>query len=103
MSAGFVQVIVWSAWLTVRVLEPFLSPKLSSPSKLAPTPPGYDPALIPERLALAIVATPLASVIALPTELPLRVKLMLLPATADESEVLVSFAEPFAARPKVHV
>ena len=61
-----------------------------SPAKLAPTPVPYVPALIPDRLALASVATPLPLVVALPTELPLRVKLMVLPLTPEAPEVKVA-------------
>ena len=39
-----------------------------------------------------MVATPLPLVVAVPTGLPLRVKLIVLPLTGDESEVLVRVA-----------
>jgi len=50
------------------------------------------PGKIPDRLALVLVATPLPLVVAVPTGLPLRVKLIVLPLIGDESEVLVRVA-----------
>ena len=48
--------------------------------------------MIPDRLAPVLVATPLLLVVAVPTGLPLRVKLIVLPLTGDESEVFVRVA-----------
>jgi hypothetical protein len=59
------------------------------------------PALIPVRLTLLRVATPLASVVALPTLVPLRVKLTLAPLTAVPLEV--SVAESVVVPPKLPV
>jgi len=50
------------------------------------------PGKIPDRLTPVLVATPLPLVVAVPTGLPLRVKLIVLPLTGDESEVLVRVA-----------
>src|SRR6186997_463291 len=58
-------------------------------------PVAYEPALIPVRLALASVATPFASVVALPTLAPLRLNATDFPATPLPPEVSV------AARPAV--
>ena len=49
-----------------------------------------DEVAIPERLTPVLVATPLLLVIALPTGLPLRVKLMVLPLRGDPLEVSVA-------------
>jgi hypothetical protein len=59
--------------------------------------------LIPLKLALPTVATPLLLVVAEPAEEPLRVKLMLLPLTPEPSEVLVSVAVRLTVPPKVPV
>ena len=48
------------------------------------------PGKIPDRLAPVMVATPLLLVVALPTGLPFRVKLMVLPPTGDPLEVSVA-------------
>jgi hypothetical protein len=78
-----VTVVVLVALLTVSVLPPLLAPQPESPAKEAPTPlpapKAYVFALIPVRLAAAIVATPLPFVVALPAATPLSVKLMLFP------------------------
>ena len=50
------------------------------------------PGKIPDRLASVLVATPLPLVVAVPTGLPLRVKLIVLPLIGDESAVLVRVA-----------
>ena len=50
------------------------------------------PGKIPDRLASVLVATPLPFVVAVPTGLPLRVKLIVLPLIGDESAVLVRVA-----------
>ena len=93
--------IAWSALLTVSEFEPLLGSKLPSPGNEAPTPVGYEPALIPARLTFESVATPLAFVIALPTLVPLSVKLTvsLGTPTADEVSVALSVVVP----PKVPV
>ena len=76
MLFGFV-VQVASRLLIVRVAEPLFAVKLGSPAKLAETPlftPGlYVPALMPDRLTLDSVATPLAFVVAVLTLAPLAV------------------------------
>src|SRR5919202_907243 len=59
-------VIVWSARATVRLLEPVLPANWVSPAKLAPIPAWYVPAGMPARGTAGRVATPLASVVALP-------------------------------------
>src|SRR6266566_1492438 len=99
MSAGFDQVIVGVAFDTVKDALPLAAAKPLSPAKLAPTPVGYVPALMPERLAPARLATPLAFVVALPTELPLRVNATVLPLTPEPPDV--SVAERFAVPPYV--
>src|ERR1043165_4112269 len=80
------KVIVWSALLTVSVPVPLLAAMVNSPAKLAPTALGYGPALMPERLTPASVATPLESVegqagvlLTPQTAVPFRVKLTVLP------------------------
>ena len=62
-GAWVVTVIAWSALATVSELEPLLGSKLASPANDAPTPVGYEPALMPARLTLLSVATPLAFVV----------------------------------------
>src|SRR5437867_684377 len=88
------KLMVCVAWPTVNELVPLLARKLESPAKLAATPlfaPGlYVPTLIPDRLTLSSVATPLALVVALPALLPLSVKLMVLLFTPDPPEVRVA-------------
>src|SRR5438093_6747692 len=97
MSGGFDQVIVGVAVDTVRDALPLAGAKLLSPTKLAATPVGYVPTLIPERLALPKVARPLAFVVALPTELPFSVKVMVLPFTPEVPDV--SVADRFTVPP----
>jgi hypothetical protein len=77
-------------YVTVKDAVPLLAEYELSPAKLAPTPDGYVPGKIPDRLAPVLVATPLLLVVALPTTLPFRVKLMVLPLTADPLEVSVA-------------
>src|SRR5205809_5423114 len=97
MSAGFDQVIVGVAFDTVKDALPLAAAKPLSPAKLAPTPVGYVPALMPDRLAFETVATPLAFVTALPPLLPLSVKLIVLLLTPLPPDV--SVAERFAVPP----
>src|ERR1044071_4610201 len=80
----------WLALSTVSALLPLLDAKLESPAKLAPTPVGYVPALIPDKLTLVRVATPLLFVVAVPTDVLLSLKLMVLPFTPDPLEVSVA-------------
>ena len=54
---------------------------------------------MPARLTLFSVATPEASVVALPTLVPLSLKLMLLPLTAELSDVFFSVAESVTVPP----
>jgi len=56
-------------------------------------------ALIPDRLTLDNVATPLVFVVAVPVLVPLSVKLMVLPLTGVLSEVLVRVAERLEVPP----
>ncbi len=77
-------------YTTVKDAVPLLAEYELSPAKLAPTPDGYVPGKIPDRLAPVMVATPLLLVIALPTELPFRVKSMVLLPTGDPLEVSVA-------------
>src|SRR5919201_1864443 len=86
------------AFPTVSDPLPLAAAKPVSPAKLAPTALAYVPALIPERLTLLSVATPLAFVVALPTELPLRVKAMVLPLTPEPAEVRVAEDPQFHRR-----
>ena len=58
--------------------------------KAAETTPGCEPAVIPARLTPLIVATPLASVDALPAGDPLNVNAIDLLATGDVPEVSVA-------------
>jgi hypothetical protein len=85
-----VTVTVAVALLTVNVLVPLLAEYEPSPAKLAPTPVGYDPTLTPQRLTPVSVATPLPSVTAVPTDVPFRVKLMVLPLTPEAPDVSVA-------------
>jgi hypothetical protein len=98
-GACVVTVIAWSAFETVSELEPLLGSRPVSPANEAPTPVGYEPALIPERLTLLTVATPLPFVVALPALEPLRVKATLSPETGLPPEVRV--AESVVVPPKV--
>ena len=50
------------------------------------------PGKIPAKLASVLVATPLPLVVAVPTGLPLRAKLIVLPPSGEESSVLVRVA-----------
>jgi len=69
---------------TVNDAVPLLPPNEPSPAKDAPTPVGYVAAPIVPRLALERVATPEEFVgPAVPTEMPLSVKLMVLPLTPE--------------------
>jgi hypothetical protein len=89
-GACVVTVIAWSAWFTVSELEPELGSKELSPGNEADTPVGYVPALIPARLALASVATPLPFVIALPTLEPFSEKFTVSLGTGLPPEVSVA-------------
>jgi hypothetical protein len=92
-------VIVTGLAVTVRAAEPLEPLKLLSPAKLALTPVGYEPALIPESDAAGTEATPDAFVVAEPTEFPLRLKDTDLPLTGEPPAVNV--AERAAAPPNV--
>ena len=84
------------AFATVRELVPLLALKELSPAKLAAAPDTYGDPLtlyeLPQSVTLLLVATPLPLVTALPAGLPFRVKVMVLPLTGDESEVLLRVA-----------
>src|SRR5205085_9673624 len=95
------KVMVWLAMLMVKALEPLLGAKLTSPAKLAATPVGYEPALIPAKLAADNVAMPEGLVVALPTPVPFRVKLIDLPLTPELLDE--SVAGRFVVPPKVPV
>jgi hypothetical protein len=99
--AGHVTVVVLDACVTMSAPVPLLARKLLSAAKLAPTAVGYDPALIPLRLTFASVATPEALVVAVPTELPLSVKLIVLPPRPElpDVNVAVRVAVPLNAPP----
>src|ERR1043165_4721307 len=99
MSAGLPQVITGVAWLTVSEAVPLLAEHPVEPVKLAPTPVGYEPALMPARLALLRVAVPVPSVTALPTPLPFSVKLTVLPDNGLPAAV--SVADKFTVPPWV--
>jgi hypothetical protein len=103
LGAVDVNVIVWLARLTVRLAVPLDVAKLLSPAKLALTPVAYVPTLIPLRLAPASVATPEASVVAEPTGMPFKLKLIDLPLTGVLSEVRVSVALRLTVPPYVPV
>src|SRR4029077_16970529 len=77
-------------YVTVKDAVPLLAEYELSPAKLAPTPDGYGPGKIPDRLTPVLVATPLLLVVALPTGLPFRVKLMVLPLRPDPLGVNVA-------------
>src|SRR4030095_11046698 len=85
------------AFATVSELLPLLPAKERSPPKLAAAPDAYGDPLtlyeLPQSVTLLLVAMPLALVTPLPAGLPFKVKLMVLPLTGDESEVLVRVAE----------
>ena len=87
------------AAFTVSELLPLLARKFESPTKLALKPPAYVLVLIPDRLTLDSVATPLAFVVAVPALVPLSAKLMVLPLTAEPSEVLARVAERLTVPP----
>jgi hypothetical protein len=74
---------------------------VESPAKLAPTPVAYVPALIPLKEALAIVAAPVASVVAEPAGFPFNVKLIDFPLTGEPPEVVVKVAESMAIPPYI--
>src|SRR5207249_4556360 len=78
------------ALFTVNELLPLLAMKFESPAKLALRPLAYVFALMPDRLTLFSVATPLPFVAALPTFVPLSMKPILLFATPDPFEVKVA-------------
>ena len=93
--------IAWSALFTVSEFEPLLASKEPSPANEAPTPVGYEPALIPARLTPLSVATPLPFVLELPTPVPLSVNATDLPLTPLPPEVRV--AESVVVPPNVPV
>ena len=93
--------IAWSALFTVSEFEPLLASKEPSPANEAPTPVGYEPALIPARLTPLSVATPLPFVLELPTLVPLSVNATDLPLTPLPPEV--SVAESVVVPPNVPV
>jgi hypothetical protein len=68
-----------------------------SPAKLAPTAVAYVPALIPVRLTPLSVTTPDPFVVAVPTLLPFKLKLIVFPLTPDPEAV--SVAERFTVPP----
>ena len=82
---------------TVRLAVPLVDEKPASPAKLATIPELYIPALIPLRLTFESVATPLAFVVAFPTEAPLSVKVIGLPLIGELLDV--SVADRVAALP----
>src|SRR5437867_12416679 len=91
MLAGFAHVIVGIALLTVSELFPFAATRPLSPPKLALTyGAGYVPGLIPDRLTLFKVATPLLLVFAVPTTVPFRLKVIVLPLTPEPPDVSVA-------------
>ena len=83
MSGSAANVIVWPALFTVNELLPELKANEASPAKFAPTPVGYVPPLMPLRLTLESVATPLAFVVAVlfTNPEPFKLKLTVLPFT----------------------
>ncbi len=89
-SANAAKVIVWSALAMVSVPVPLLAAAELSPAKAAPTPSGYVPAAMPMRLAFATCATPLVSVVAVPTTVPLSVMVTVLPASGCPPTVRVA-------------
>ena len=95
-GAWVVTLMAWSAGLTVRTSVLLLAENDPSPAKDALTPVGYEPAVIPARLTLLSVATPLPSVVALPALLPLSMNETVLPLTPMllEVSVAVSVAVP---------
>ncbi len=94
-----VTVTVTVAGFTVSDAVPLEVAKLASPAKLALTPVGYVPALMPERLALEMVAIPDASVVAEPLGVPFKENETVLPETGP-SPVRVSVADNVAVPPK---
>ena len=93
--------IAWSALLTVSEFEPLLGSNEPSPANEAPTPVGYEPALIPARLTPLSVATPLPFVLALPTLRAVERERDRLAAHAAAAEV--SVAESVVVPPNVPV
>jgi hypothetical protein len=75
---------------TVRAPVPLLVEKLASPAKLAPTAVAYVPALMLPRLTFVRLATPLAFVVALPTPVPFRLNVTVLPSAPEPPEVSVA-------------
>jgi hypothetical protein len=90
LSGSGLNVMVWLAFAIDRLLVPLLVASLASPAKLALTPAGYVPAVIADKLTLESVAIPDASVGAVPTAFPLRLKPMDLPLTPVPPEVNVA-------------
>ena len=101
VGACVVTLIAWSALETVSELDPLLGSNDASPAKDAPTPVGYEPALIPARLTPLSLATPLPFVTALPALEPLSVNETVLPLTGLPPEV--SVADSVVVPPKVPV
>ena len=89
----------WPALLMVKLAVPLRAAKPESPAKLAPTPDGYEPAPIPDKLAFDNVAVPDALVDAAPTGLPFSVKLIDLPLTP--APLAVRVADTVAVPPYV--
>ena len=85
--------------LTVNAAGPFDESKPASPANEAPTPVGYEPAPMPDRLTFESVATPLEFVCALPALVPFKVNAT--GSLATGVPLLVSVAERFVVPPNV--
>jgi hypothetical protein len=96
-----VTTVVELAWSTVKAALPDEPANPESPAKLADTPVGYVPALIPDTLTPVAVATPEALVVAVTAGPPLTEKLIVLPLTAELSELLRSVADSDVEPPYV--
>ncbi len=99
--AGQLTTVVDDAFATVRLPLPLLARKTESPANEAPTAPV--PALIPLRLAPLSVATPEASVVAVPAALPLIVKLIDFPLSGVVPACSVAVSEavpPYVPEPE---
>src|SRR5260370_17485693 len=101
MSAGVVQASVVERDVTVKVASPEAGALVpESPAKLAWISLSWTPTLIPVRLTLEIVETPLASVgVPLPKEVDPNLKLIVFPETATPFVVRVALR--FTVPPKV--
>ena len=91
--AGAGQVTIGVTFETTRSADALLAAYTVSPAKLAATAPEYVPALRPARLTPATVATPNASVIALPAGKPLSVKPISRSGSAEAPTVNVADKE----------